>query len=94
MQYAVSVLHSSCPGHHDNCIYLVASNKMASLIDLSLQLLSEVLSSSSTEEEGGLERSKVMSLCGGLLGVLAGVVSTLATDPPEELSQHLVDLVR
>ncbi len=67
---------------------------MAALIDLSLQLLSEVLSSSSTEGESGLERSKVTSLCGGLLGVLAGVVSTLATDPPEELSQHLVDLVR
>ncbi len=92
LQYAVSILQSSCPGHRGNCTYLVLSNKMASLIDLSLQLLSEVFP---THEVGGASPgSKVTSLCGGLLGILAGVVSTLATNPREELNQPLVDLIR
>ncbi len=94
LQYAISVLQSSCPGHRDNCVYLLVSNKMAALVDLSLQLLSEVLPSSGREGEAGLSGSKVTSVCGGLLRVLAGVVSTLAAELPQELCQHLVDLVR
>ncbi len=65
---------------------------MASLIDLSLQLLSEVFPSH--EVGGASPGSKVTSLCGGLLGILAGIISTLATNPREELSQPVLDLIR
>lgn len=76
---------------------------MAVLVDFSHQLLSEVIPTNEVVES--LAGSKVTSLCGSLLGVLAGVISTLATEASYkrgtsseqgrgELEQSVIDVIR
>jgi len=85
LQYAISVLQYTCPGIHSNCVYLVLSNKMAVLIDLALKLLPLVLPCG--------QGPKIPSLCSGVLGLVAGVMSTLSP-PSQELAPSMADIIR
>ena len=82
---ALTVLLNCCAGHHDNCHYLVASNKVVPLVDLTLLVLSRALTCRRQELTGGggggggaSKDLGASTQCGPLLKLLASTVSTLA----------------
>lgn len=99
---SVGVLESACSGHVANCRHLLLSSKVLTLIDLSLQFLTEALPPKEVVQGGvaavgGVFESKATPLCGPFLSLLASMVSTLAFGPLREdttLLPPLTDVIR
>lgn len=106
LNLSLGVLQSACSGHIENSRYLVLSNKMAPLVDLSLQLFADIVvpkdvatqhkdatATTAAATVGGASKSQATPTCGPLLNFLAAVISTLASGPLQEHDEPLLQAV-
>lgn len=104
---ALNLLGTCCSGQPRNCHYLISSNKVIPLVDLTNLVLSQDLSKQQCAAAAAAatamqdqevqhppsDNSAAQSQCGPLLHLLASMISTLASVPSTEHTDILAQQV-